>query len=694
MSGSDPVKVLILETSQNRAEELIVLLRNTGHATRAHQIESEEDFLAALKDQIWDLCLASPKVNDLGYERAVEIIRDQEKDIPFILLAQSMDPAVITEGLRKGADDVALEDDDDRLALIINRELGNLSHRRIRRAVEVSLRETERRCQLLLDSSLSAIAYVHEGMHIYANKSYMDCFGFEEMEDLEGVPIIDLIAAEDQDQFKALLRTQDPSDLEAVELSCVHSDGSKMMLEMSMCPAQYDGEPCTQVIFKSMLGEDELADRIKELGSQDILTGLFNRQYFMEQLDRAVDQAVSGEQGSTVLYIKLDRFVQLRTDAGFANADIILSDVASLIREKAEVSSVLARFGDDVFTLLQPGTDRISVQRVAEKIRREVADHVSEISGKAYHLTVSIGIASTTENSPTGEELISRAHRASEASENGNTVTFYQKDAPTKALEKPREKEEHRIAVLLKDSIRNNSLKLLFQPIISLHSDQDEQFEVLLRLLGEDGNEIQPARFLDAAINSGLAPKMDRWVTLQSIRTLAAHRASGSGARLFVNITYKTIQDETFLPWVATALKAARLPSDSVIFQMHESDVTTYLRPAGKFTGRVAEIHGKTSINHFGCSLNPFKTLQSLSVDYVKLDGSFARQIERSNEKKRELLDMVKSLQSIGVLTAISGVENPIVLSTLWEAGLNFIQGNYLSPPLENLQYDFNSEDL
>ena len=152
--------------------------------------------------------------------------------------------------------------------------------------------------------------------------------------------------------------------------------------------------------------------------------------------------------------------------------------------------------------------------------------------------------------------------------------------------------------------------------------------------------------------------------------------------------------DDTFLPWISVALKAARLPSDTIIFQIHENDATSYIKYATKFSKGLAQLHCKTSINHFGCYLDPFNLLKHLTPDYVKLDGSFAQRIEKSKEKQKELIDMVKSLQSTGVLTAISGVENPVVLSTLWQAGVNFIQGYYISPPLDNMDYDFASEDL
>ena len=203
-----------------------------------------------------------------------------------------------------------------------------------------------------------------------------------------------------------------------------------------------------------------------------------------------------------------------------------------------------------------------------------------------------------------------------------------------------------------------------------------------------------PGQFLSPAEDAGLLEKVDRWVILQSIKLLSQHRTNGSKARLFINLTHRSMSDETFLPWMSVALKAARLASDAIIFQIHESDATSYIKQATKFSQGAAALHCKISINHFGCSLNPFNLLKHLTPDYVKLDGSFAQEIEGNKEKKDELMKMVKSLQSAGVLTAISGVESPNVLQTLWMTGMNFIQGFYISPPLENMDYDFASEDL
>lgn len=693
MDKQEPVRLLILEESQNRAEELIVLLRTAGRATRAHQIESEADLKEKLENQVWDLVLASPGAKGLTAEQVIAQIHELEKDIPVILLASGNEPAAILEGLKLGAQDVALDNENERLGLIIERELRNLEARRQRRKAEADLREAERRNQLLLDSSTSAIAYVHEGMHIYTNKAYADLFGYDDPDDFAGIPIIDLIANEDQEKFKKFLKSYEQQEDHTEEFTCVATDGSRILSNMTLSPATYDGERCTQVIFKTLTDESHVEDRIKEISSQDLLTGLHNRQYFVEQLDSAVDQAAGGEQQFIIFYIAIDNFNTLRAEAGISNADLVLGDLAALIKREVGDEHLLARFGDDVFTMLVKGGDKEQTGELAEHLRKTVEGHMSEVSGKSFQATLSVGLSVVSDSTASGEEAISRSHQASASIEGGNGVKFYQ-PAQITVGEDGKSLGGEDIKQMLKDGIKNNTLRLLYQPIISLHGDDDEQFEVLLRLVDEDENEILPGQFLGPAEEAGLLEKLDRWVILQSIKVLAEHRGKGSKARLFINVSNKSISDDTFLPWISVALKAARLPSDAIIFQLHENDATAYIKHAKKFTKGISELHCKSSINHFGCSLNPFNLLKHLTPDYVKLDGSFAQQVEKSEEKQKELIDMVKSLQSAGVLTAISGVESPLVLSTLWQAGVNFIQGNYISPPIDSMDYDFSSEDI
>lgn len=577
--------------------------------------------------------------------------------------------------------------------MIIERELSNLYHRRERRRAEKEVSEIDRRNQLLLASSTAAIGYVHQGMHIYTNSTYSKMFGYEDPDDFAGIPIIDLISSSDQGKFKAFLKSYDKNEYESEEFICVTSEDKQITASLSLSPATYDGESCTQVIFKvSSDADTAYEERIKDLSSQDLLTGLPNRASLIEQLDTAVDKSNNQGQASILMYISIDNFAKLRTEAGISNADLVLADLANLLAELTAEEHLIARFGDDVFALLYNSGDKEAAAQMAENLRGQVEERMSDVAGKSYQSTTSIGLALVSESSSSAEDVISRAYQACTSMESGNGVNFYQA-AEVKMGEAGVSLTSENIKDMIKTAIENNAFKLMFQPIISLHGDDDEQFEVLLRLVDDDDNELLPGQFLGPVEDAGLLEKLDRWVILQSIKMLSEHRSTGSKAKLFINLTHKSISDETFLPWMSVALKAAKLPSDAVILQIHESDATAYIKQAASFTKGMSALHCKTSINHFGCSLNPMNLLKHLTPDFVKLDDSFAQEIDQSEEKLAELKKMVTSLQETGVLTAISGIEDPMILSTLWQAGITLIQGYYLSPPLENMDYDFASED-
>ncbi|HHX35844.1 MAG TPA: ferrous iron transporter C, partial [Gammaproteobacteria bacterium] len=162
------IRLLILEDSENEAERIVSLFRDAGHATRAHRISSVDDLNEALKNT-WDLCIAAHSSENIDPLNVLKTIQRTARDISFIQLTEDACSDALTEALELGAHDAVPQGEDQRLILVAKRELANLEERRTRRAIEVALRETEKRCQLLLDSSVDAIAYVHDGMHIYAN---------------------------------------------------------------------------------------------------------------------------------------------------------------------------------------------------------------------------------------------------------------------------------------------------------------------------------------------------------------------------------------------------------------------------------------------------------------------------------------------------------------------------------------------
>lgn len=694
-SKSQTVRLLILDPSQNEAEALVSLLRNGGKATRGHRVTAEEALLESINEQVWDLCIAREDSGELDYKDALAHILRLDKDIPFILLTEGYKPELLVETMKLGAADVVPHAEKNHILLAIDRELRNLEERRRRRSLDLHLREAEKRCQLLLDSSMDAIAYVSDGMHIYANQTYLDMFGYEDVDDLMGIPLMDTVSDETQEDFKAFFKNFQEGTTEDNEMRCaaLRSDGSTIDVVYTMLSATYDGERCTQIIVRPVQDDSELEEKLKQISSQDLLTGLYNRQYFTERLHAATEKALANELRGALLYIALDNFARIKADAGIAGADLVLSDIANLLRKHFEETDVLARLGDDSFAVLLIGKDDRQALEQAEKLRAAVENQLFEVSNRTIQATCSIGIALVNDSSPKATELLGRAHKASthvhelEGHEQGNGVYLYN----------PRDFDismaaDQDMLAILEEALDNNQFKLLFQPIISLRGDNEEHYEALVHMLVDD-KEVSPNEFLPINQKAQLAIKFDRWVILQNIKYLSAHRAKGHNTRLFLNITSHTIQDKTFLPWLSLALKAARLPGDSLIFQIEEDHAIILLKQAKEFSKGLAELHCRTSLSRFGCAISPFNTLKHIDVDYVKLDASFTEELQKGEEAREKVKEMIHSLQSAGKLAIVPHVESATVLSTLWQAGVNYIQGNYVHPPAPEMNYEFGESE-
>jgi diguanylate cyclase (GGDEF)-like protein/PAS domain S-box-containing protein len=688
---SETTKVLILHESRDEAEHLLNLLRNSGRAARGQLIDSDETLANALNTSHWDLMLLRPETEGLTAGECLIQAARISKDIPAILLIDENDSELIVEGLREGFQDVVPYTERERLLLVINRELKSLKERRLRRQAELSLKEAEKRCSALLATSRDAITYVTDGMHTYGNQAYLDLFGYEDPEELEGIPIMDMVAPEHHDAFKQFLRAYASGEHKTNEFACrgLTTDGNAIQCSMVFSSATYDGEPCTQIVIRTNQADAELQEKLKEISSQDLITGLFNRSYFIQEMEQTLEWAMSQSKVAALLYLQLDNFnaVKSNPDIGMGGGDIVLSDIASLLRVSLP-NALLARFGDDIFTAVLRDTRLEDANQQAEALRAQIEDHLAEVNERTVRVTTSIGVTMMSEDAGNVHDVLSRAataiERVRERSPSGNGVAIFDP-----ALE--RKAGDVGIAERVQEAIDKGLFKILFQAVIDLRGGGGELYEVFVRMMDESGKEITPGEFMGVAQAQEVCEKIDRWVILQSVKTLADHRAKGHETKLIINITSESMRDQTLLLWLGVALKAARMPGDALIFQFSETDATTYLKQAREFTRELKELHCRISISRFGCALNPFNTLKHVEVDYLKLDGSFTKDLSRP-ESREALKDVVTQAHSLGKLTIASFVESAAVLSSLWQIGVNYIQGYYLQTPTEQMNYDFNSE--
>ncbi|MCO4787360.1 MAG: PAS domain S-box protein, partial [Marinomonas atlantica] len=253
------LRLLLVDDSLTEADNVTNTLRSTGHAVRASRQDSLSGIEEVLANQAWDLIICRAGLAAVPPRELVNFISRLGKDLPCIVLTSTQDD--LEELYDIGAQDIIPISDAHRLQFAVERELQNLFNRRLARRNERALRESEKRSRLLLESSRDAVAYMHEGMHIYVNTAYLALFGFEDPDDISGLPILDMITIDDHARFKSIFRQfseQVDSEPQTVAVQCVKADSSIFKAKIEFSHAEVEGEDCTQVVIRDELEHNNL----------------------------------------------------------------------------------------------------------------------------------------------------------------------------------------------------------------------------------------------------------------------------------------------------------------------------------------------------------------------------------------------------------------------------------------------------
>jgi len=608
-----------------------------------------------------------------------------------VVICEPQTPDAGIEEMEAGAADAVCADQESRLLLVVRREVASLRHRKGLRRCEQMLHESEKRARNLIDESRDAIAYVHDGMHIYANQAYLDMFGVASLEDVEGMPILDMVSQEDHATLKQFLRNYSKGigTDDTLEITARHTSGDTFDITMEFTPASMEGESCTQIIIRDRSDSKELEQQLNILSKQDLLTGLYNRTYFLDQMDKLISQAVAGETQGALLYIDVDNFEAIRNTIGFADADHFLNDVAQLLKQRFGDLGLLARFEGANFTLLLDASDLARAEDVARQVLDAIVEHRSTINGRVITATASIGVTHINETISNLQDCLIRAEKGCEIAqkEGGNRYNVY-----NPKLEELEEKQQvsawsHRI----KEALRNNEFKLLFQPIVSLHGVPGAHYEVLVRMLDENAEEIPPSEFIPPADQADLTKFIDRWVIANVFRLLQQKRAEGQETRFFVKISEGTLLDAEFLPWIAERLRALQLDTQSLIFEINEETALNHLAQARALVDGFHELNCRTALENFGLEPNTFQSIEKLPVDFVKIHGKLIHNLAQSVENQEKVKQIAQEAHNRNMQVIAAFVEDANSLAVLWQCSVDFIQGHFLQMPAAELDYEFES---
>ena len=682
------LRLTLVDDSAEDAEAIVSTLRNGGIAVRPLRPLDAGELGQMVASQPMDLLLASRTAKGIPLATVLAQVDGSGKDIPVIVLADAITETDLLADQAAGARAVALRGRPDHVLTVLRREWADLDARRSQRRLEGQMRETERRCDALISSSRDPIAYIHEGMHIRANDAYLEMFGFESFDDVEGLSLLDLVGPQYVSDFKALLKKLSKGEPPPprFELEARSLDGDSFPATLEFATATYEGEPCVQVVFRRREEFDpELAREVEDLRQRDMVTGLLNRPTFLRELETAVAAVARGEDQYGLLLVEPDHYQRLLTDIGIDSADDLAAALAARLSEKLDDSCIAARFGERTFAVLLRG-NHAHTAALAEKLRAAYASHVFNVGERSASVTASLGGVQIGEKIASVGPVLTRATDCLQAATNlgGNRFEIFDPGAVDRA-------EEERVQnwiQRLREALQDDSFRLHYQPVVSLQAEPGEVYEALLRL-ESNGEIVQPQSFIGIAEDNGLLDAIDRWVVNRAIEVLAERKRNGHDTRMVVKVSPASFADNRLLDLIARQLAAHDVPGDRLWLQTPEAKVFTHLRQAQAFQTAAAKLGCHVGLEHFGAGLDSFQLLSHFQPTFLKIDRVFSEDLGRNAEHQQKIREIAERAQALGILTVAEHVQDAATMAFLFTANVDYVEGNFLAAPGPLMNYDF-----
>jgi len=686
------IRLLIVDEGLHKAEQITSSLRATGMHVRAEFAEDAEDMSSILEDKTLDLVLFSMDLPEFSLKQAQHLISECGRHVVLIAMAKQTSTDIIVQSINDGAQDVVSSNSLDHLIQVIKRESYSLDQWRKLRRLELQLQESENRCQTLLANSKDAAAYVHEGMHIYANEVYIELFGNADFDELEGTPIIDMVDASQQNEIKIFLRefSQNENDRNQLDLKLLHSSGEVIDATLEFSHASYDGEPCTQILIRSAADTSELEEQINYLHQHDLVSSLYNHQYFMDELKKSITQAVNGIDKYAMIYIAIDNFDSVRDKVGISGCDVLIGDIAMILKAHAFPEQIVARFGAHSYSLLGTFKDKKIITDQAAQVPSLVEQHISEIGDQSISTTCTASVVFIDENSPDNvNEILSRAEKTCIAAQNsgGNQSSIY----VPKAGEMTQEEEDGVMTTQIKEALAKNRIEGMYQPIVSIKGKSGERYISSLAITIADGTKLFKPDFEAAAARTGTSKTLDRWAILHAIKKIAETSKKSRKIEFFVPLNIESVLDASLAVWISECISKAKIDASQLVLMINEGDAVTQLKATKTLFKGIKQMNCKFALDEFGTGLNPFQLVKHIKADYVRVNIAYMDNLAQNTDNQNSIREIANQTEEMGISSITPGVEDAAILSVLWALNVDFVQGDFLQSPDKALQYDFTS---
>jgi len=573
-----------------------------------------------------------------------------------------------------------------------------------------------RRLQSILSSVGDGVYGVDSrGQIQFINPAALDMLGYAQAQDLIGESAFE--------SFHHSYEDGTPVPPSACFLSQCYAQGSQvpgwqtvfwskaqrpMPVECTVFPMQIDGRREGSVVaFRDISARRMLEEELRWQAGHDALTKLHNRAWFETELEQEIARLKRTEHVSLLLFLDLDRFKYINDTAGHTAGDQLLVEISRRLSSRLRASDHIARMGGDEYAVILRNVNKADIGAVADEFRKSLGALPFSYGGKSYRVGVSIGVARLDQFTPSRSEAMASADVALHlAKRNGrNQVHVFSNDSDQRA----RMDMELGWSARLETALKTSGFVLCYQPILPLGqveydrlpeqhgalwtrhvrrfgTEQRAFFEVLIRLRAADGSLVAPNAFLPAAERFSIVADIDRWVIRQSFQVLREHNQHDTPTGLAINLSTQSLTHGDLSRYITDCLVEFDIDPRAVIFEVTESGALNHLDAVRHLIQELKPFGCRFALDDFGIGFSSFAHLKHLDVDFLKIDGSFIKDLLNEPVDLAVISAITNIAHSIGKIAVAEHVDRPEILRALHACGVDQAQGFYIARPQPSLR--------
>lgn len=685
------LKILVIGQDANNADNIVRTIKSSGFAVRETIISSKQQFDEIINLEITPhIIIQSNNIDELSISDSRTYFSPKSHETPIIALCDDSSTHRATL-FNEGANIVLPYNDSEQLKLATTRLAQTEFYIQDLKIQAGNYKDLDQRHNKILDTSRDAICYIHEGLHAYANASYLELFDINSTDDASILSILELVSPDDQASLKSILKDVS-KNLTSGTTSLNFKSGDEFFhTDIEYNPVLVENETCVQFILHTQTSASkELQEQLNYVSQRDHETGFFNRKSLTDKIQEAIESAKTGKNPYSYIQIDITNIDTIKDHFGIVAIDKLGAHIADALKKVCGDDITLGKITDESFGILTTENNVDELVALGEKFREAIDTNPATIEDKKISPELYIGATILTLSIEDVSDALSAAKSACDYAWENEIQALYIFASESRNLTGTL--LDQKWTQELQDAIRENRLQLLYQPVVSISGKSEDRYQVYTQLTSKEGAKISVTELLPSIERFGVSTILDRWVVTTAIKKLAEHEDKNSESLFFIKLTTGALNDQQFTPWLEKQFKSHNVNPFRLVFDMREESIVSHLKDAREFAVRLQELGCQIAIDAFGISQEPEKILSMIPASYLKLSFQLMASLKNSDKERiEEIKHICEQAKQKNAMTIAPFVESAEMLSQIWKINIDFVSGDFFREPNENLGYDFSS---